>query len=199
MAKSAALVPLIPILLMRSGAVPVAFEIVTTWAGVLVVVTCWLPKESATGVTARTGETPVPVRAMFGWIFAGSVVLKVKVPARAPNPVGLKITLIVQLNVAAIVPPQVLVWIKSEGFRPVNETLLTTSGTAPALVMVTTWAALLVPTSWLPNESASGAMVALGAAPTWATLDHSEESVCSCIAPLAIYPLNALALIACAR
>ena len=75
----------------------------------LAILSGWLPKAIDAGVTARTGEIPVPVRAMFGWIFAGSVVLKVKVPARAPIPVGLNTTLIVQLNVAAMVPPQVLV------------------------------------------------------------------------------------------
>jgi hypothetical protein len=92
---------------MVNGELPVAFEIVNTLAGVLVVLTGWLPNATLVGLTVRTGETPVPVSEMLGCRLPGAVVAKVRVPIRAPVPVGLKITLI--LHDVMILPRQVLV------------------------------------------------------------------------------------------
>src|SRR5436305_9126981 len=107
-------------------------------------------------------------------MFVGAVVENVNVPVRAPRPVGLKVTLMVH---DVVTPPiQLLVWKKSEGFNPVIDTLLTTTGAVPVLVMVTTWAMLLVETSCGAKLRVIGETVMSGAAPTWDTFDHGEES-----------------------
>ena len=57
----------------------------------------------------------------------------VSVPLRAPEAVGVKVTLITQLPLAASEPPQLLVSAKS----PVTAILLMVSAAAPVLLSVT--------------------------------------------------------------
>ena len=64
------------------------------------------------GDSVMTGAVPVPVSEIVcGLLEALSVM--VNVPLRVPPPVGVNVTLIVQLELAATLEPQVLVCAKS--------------------------------------------------------------------------------------
>jgi hypothetical protein len=79
---------------------------VTVFAA-LVVVTASLPKARVVGLTV-TGTTPFPVsETVCGLLFALSVT--VSVPVRLPVVVGVKVTLIVQFELAASDVPHVFV------------------------------------------------------------------------------------------
>jgi hypothetical protein len=67
-------------------------------------------KEAAERLT--TGTAPVPVR-LTVWVAGLALSVMVKDPLREPLTVGVKVTLSVQLALAATVEPQVLVWEKS--------------------------------------------------------------------------------------
>ena len=60
-----------------------------------------------------------------------------RVPARAPAAAGLKTTLMIQLEPAATVDPQPLVWVKSLELAPATEMLVTVKVALPLLVTVT--------------------------------------------------------------
>jgi hypothetical protein len=62
-----------------------------------------------------------------------------------PLPVGLKVTLMLQLALAARLAGQVLVSAKSPALVPVTPMLLMLRDAFPLLVRVTVWAALVVP------------------------------------------------------
>lgn len=66
---------------------------------------------------------------------------------RAPNPVGVKVTLIVQLAEALTVVPQVVVRAKSPALVPVIRIEEIVSAPVPLLVSVTTFNGLVVPTT----------------------------------------------------
>jgi hypothetical protein len=88
---------------------------------------------------------PVPVRLTdCGLLEALSVMLSL--PDRAPEAVGLKVTLMLQLAPAATELPQVLVCAKSLLFVPVTAMLARLSGALPVFERVTDCAALVVPT-----------------------------------------------------
>jgi hypothetical protein len=94
------------------AAVPV-LDKVTVWAA-LVLPAAWPVKVSEDGLSEAAGirATPVPLRAaVCGDPDALSVT--VSVPVRAPAAVGVKVTEIVQLPLAATDVPQVLLWAKS--------------------------------------------------------------------------------------
>jgi hypothetical protein len=59
-----------------------------------------------------TGAVPVPVRLMV-WVAGLALSVMVTTPVLVPVAVGLKVTLRAQLELAATVEPQVLVWEKS--------------------------------------------------------------------------------------
>ena len=142
-AKSPGLVPAKVILLMVSAAFPVLFS-VTAWA-TLVVPTFWLLKLKLVVVMAAKGPVPVPVTfTVCGLPKALSV--SVKVAVRVPEPVGAKVTLIVQLPFAATELPHVLVAAKSPGLAPEKAMPLIESAVFPVLLRVTVWAALVEPT-----------------------------------------------------
>jgi hypothetical protein len=84
----------------------------------------------------------------------------------APELPGLKVTLIGQLPLAARELPQVLVCAKVPGFIPPIPIELIESGPMPVFNKVTTCAALVVPTTWLPNDTVVGLRDADGATPT---------------------------------
>jgi hypothetical protein len=58
-------------------------------------------------------------------------------PLRVPMAVGWNVMLIVQFAPTATELPHVFVWLKSDGFVPVIEMLLTVSVAVPVLVNVT--------------------------------------------------------------
>ena len=70
-------------------------------------------KVSEVGERLTTGFVPpVPVR-LTVWVVGLALSVMVKVPFLVPVAVGLKVTLMVQLALAATLEPQVLVWEKS--------------------------------------------------------------------------------------
>jgi hypothetical protein len=64
------------------------------------------------GERLTTGAVPVPVR-LTVWVAGLALSVIVTAPVRVPAAVGLKVTLRVQLALAARLEPQVLVWEKS--------------------------------------------------------------------------------------
>ena len=89
---------------------------------------------------------PVPLRATLCGL---PVALSVKVTAADSAPIneGVKVTLTVQVPLAATELPQVLVWLKSPELVPEMATPVTLSAALPLLVRVTDWAELEVPTA----------------------------------------------------
>jgi hypothetical protein len=79
-----------------------------------------------------TGPAPVPVR-LTVWVAGLALSAMAKEPLREPLTVGVKVTLRVQLALAATVVPQVLVWEKS----PLAVTLVILRVTLPVLLRVT--------------------------------------------------------------
>ena len=135
--KSPGFVPPIAMLVIVNGALPV-FESVTAWAG-LVVLTCWLPKGTDEGVRVTVGTVPVPERlTVCGLPVALS--LKVRPALRLPAAVGVNVTLMVQLVLAASVEGlmgQLFVWPKSPGFVPLMAMLVIVNGALPVFESVT--------------------------------------------------------------
>ena len=133
-------------------------------AGVAVMSNVAVPPAAtvADDVLAAT-EKPVAPMPAKGIVCGLSVALSVKVsvPVRLPLTVGVKVTLTVQLLLAGMNVPQVLdspkslpVWIR-----------VMPACSSPELVSVTVWAALVVPTAWLPKEMLPGATVSIVMAP----------------------------------
>src|SRR6266566_6836345 len=150
--KSPGLVPVKPILVMVSAA-PLGFESVTALA-VLVMPTLWPPK-SGTGEGERLGgATPVPdTPAVWGLLLALSVT--VNVALREPVTVGVKVTLMVQVPLAAKVEGlrgQLLVCPKSPGLVPVKPMFVIVNAAPLGFDSVTALAALGVPTFWFPKS-----------------------------------------------
>src|SRR2546421_40767 len=125
--------------------------------------TLWLPK-SGTGEGERLGGAiPVPeTPAVWGLLLALSVT--VNVALREPVAVGVKVTLMVQVPLAARVEGlrgQLLVCPKSPGMVPGKSIIVLVNAVPVGLERVTAWAALVVPTSCFP-KSGSGCGGGLG-------------------------------------
>ena len=73
--------------------------------------------------------------------------------SRVPVAVGLNVTLIMQLALAAMLVPQVLAWEKSPAFTPVMLIPVKFNCVPPTLVSVTFWGTLVVPTCWSPKSN----------------------------------------------
>ena len=69
-------------------------------------------KINEAGERLTTGAVPVPVR-LTVWVAGLALSVMVKEPLREPLAVGVKVTLRVQLALAARLEPQVLLWKKS--------------------------------------------------------------------------------------
>ncbi len=100
------------------------------------------------GLTVR-GASPVPV-SLTSCGLVDALSLTVSAPVMEPRLVGLNVTLMVQLLLAASELPQLLVCEKSPlaSIEPIS------SGPAPALLNLTAFEALGVPAAWLPNARA---------------------------------------------
>ena len=72
--------------------------------------------------------------------------MRLNVAARFPVAVGLKVTLIVQLDPAVRLATQLVVWAKSPLLVPVIAMPLIVRLASPVLLRVTPWAGLVVPT-----------------------------------------------------
>jgi len=129
-----------------------------------------LPKLTLVGLSVTLGAdvTPVPVSGtLCGLPPALSLMLRVAV--RAPLAAGVKLTLMVQLAVAARVlglSGQVFDCAKSAAFTPFTTMPLIVSAAVPLFVSVIDCAALVVPIFWLPKLSEVGLSVTAGAETT---------------------------------
>ena len=89
-------------------------------------------KVKEAGERLTTGAVPVPVR-LTVWVAGLALSVMVKEPFREPLAVGVKVTLRVQLALAARLEPQVLVWEKS----PLTVMLVMLRVALPVLLRVT--------------------------------------------------------------
>jgi hypothetical protein len=136
-AKLLAFAPVIAMLLMVKGALPV-FDSVDVCGGLVVFTFCLL-KVRLVGDGTAVGPTPVPdTPAVCGLLLALSVTLKVA--PRAPLALGVNVTLMVQLALEAKVEGlmgQLLVCPKSPGFVPVKPMLVIVNAVALKFESVT--------------------------------------------------------------
>jgi hypothetical protein len=88
-----------------------------------------------------------------------------KKAVRLPAAVGVNVTLIVQLLLAATEPAHVVVSAKSPGLAPVNAMLLMARGAFPVFCSVKVWGPLVVPRFWLLNVRGVVGTLATGALP----------------------------------
>jgi hypothetical protein len=84
------------------------------------------------GERLATGAVPVPVRLTL-WVAGLALSAMVTAPVLVPAAVGLKVTLSVQLPLAARLEPQVLVWEKS----PLTVMLVMLRAALPVFLRVT--------------------------------------------------------------
>jgi hypothetical protein len=109
----------------------------------------------------------VPVTLTDCWLAATLLLLSVmtKVAVRLEAAVGVNVTLIVQLPLAARELPHVLVSAKSPGLAPVKVILLIVRAALPLLFSVTDCGVLVVPTFWLLKVRLEVVMPATGPSP----------------------------------
>jgi hypothetical protein len=139
---------------MVAAALP-GLETVTDCAA-LVEPTFWSPNDRLDGDTVRplllTVELPlVPTSATVARL-PGSPLGMVRVPVVAPDPVGVNVTLTVQVESEERLDPQVLVSAKP----PVAEMAPMLVAAVPPLSTVIDWPGLVEPAFWLANVRMSG-------------------------------------------
>ena len=110
----------------------------------LVLPTSWFPKLRVDGARLAIGAMPVPLSEAVCVVPLTPPLLSVtvSVPLRVPDAAGVKVRLITQLPLAGTELPQLFVSAKS----PITAMLVMVSATAPVLLSVTLWAALVVST-----------------------------------------------------
>ena len=124
--------------------------------------TFWLPKLTVVGV--RDTAVAVPLRlTVCGLPAALSVIARLAV--RVPSAVGRKVTLMMQVALAASVVPQVVVREKSPALVPVKPMLLMVMLPVPVLRRVTVEALLLVLTVRSAKVRDVGETLATGLVP----------------------------------
>jgi hypothetical protein len=106
------------------------------------------------------GAAPVPVK-LTVWVAGLALSVIVKAPLLEPAAVGVKVTLRVQLALAATLEPQVLVWEKS----PLAVMLVMLRVALPVLLSVTLCALLLVPTACAGKVNEARERLTCGALP----------------------------------
>jgi hypothetical protein len=128
--------------------------VIVTFCAELLALTAVLANVSDVGLAARVAVPAVAPVPDSDTVSAGLValLLTVSVPVRAPEAVGVKVTLTVQLAPAAIDVPQVLVCAKS----PLVVTEDTDAAAFPEFDKVTDCAPLVVLTVWLAKVSEPG-------------------------------------------
>src|SRR5438270_9911762 len=116
--------------------------------GALVVRRACVPKLWDVGESETAAWTPVPVSVTIcGLVTSESVI--VSVPVRTPVVVGANLTFMRQLRPGARLPPQLLL---SEKFA-LQAMLEMVKVVLPTFARVTCCVALMLPTTWLPNNS----------------------------------------------
>jgi hypothetical protein len=133
-----------PLVVRVSGVrAPLPVSVRVRVCGALVVETVWPGKLKVVTEKLATGATPVPLSATVWGLFPAKSVM-VSVPVWDPRTEGWKLTLIVQLPMAAMVGTQLL-----SCFQPLEiATLPTLNSTEPIFMSVTGCGGLCVPTSW---------------------------------------------------
>src|SRR5437870_4864443 len=143
--------------LIVKAAAPVFVSV--TVIGALVVASSWLPKSRLVGANATPDAVPLPIwENICGLPPASSA--SDSVPVRAPEAVGVKVTLMVQFAPAAKVSglvgqPLDLVSFPTRRSSDLNELIV--KAAAPVFVSVTVIGALVVASSWLPKSRPVGA------------------------------------------
>jgi hypothetical protein len=117
--------------------------------------TAWLAKVRLVGERLAADAIPVPLTLTL-WGLWETLSVTVTSAVRVPVAVGWKVTVIVQLAPAAMVDPQLVVCAKSPGFVPEISMLEMLTVELPTFVTVLVWAALVVPTAWLPKVTVGG-------------------------------------------
>jgi hypothetical protein len=148
-AKSPALVPVSPMLLIVSGALPLLVTV--TGCDPLLVLIVWLAKVRLAGLILTAGAMPVPLSAIACGLPPASSEIE-RLAVRFPVPPGVKLTLMLQFAPAASVlglNGQLLVCAKSPELLPPWPIALMVSGAVPLLVRVTDCVPLVVLTNWL--------------------------------------------------
>src|SRR5207249_3387623 len=151
--------------LIVKAAVPVFVSV--TVIGVLVVASGWLPKPRLVGANPTPGAVPFPLSVMSSGV-RRAVSVSDSVPVRAPEAVGVKVTLMVQVPPAAKVAGlvgQALAPVLVAAKSPEGANELIVKAAAPVFVSVTVIGALVVASSWLPKSRLVGANPTPGAVP----------------------------------
>ena len=117
--------------------------------------TGWLAKVRLVGDRVTVDAIPVPLTLTL-WGLWETLSVTDTSALRVPAAVGWKVTVIVQLAPAATVEPQLVDCAKSLGFAPPSAMLEMPTAELPAFVTVLVWAALAVPTAWLPKVTVGG-------------------------------------------
>src|SRR5213082_95648 len=147
------------------AAVPVLVSVTVTDA--LMVASGWLPKPRLVGANPTAGAVPFPLSATVCGLPPALSVTD-SVPVRAPEVVGVKVTLIEQLAPAAKVAGlvrQALAPVLVAAKSPEAAKELIVKAAVPVLVDVTVIGALVVASSWLPKSRLVGANPTAGAVP----------------------------------
>src|SRR5206468_233151 len=151
--------------LIVKAAVPVFVSV--TVIAVLVVASSWLPKPRLVGANPTPGAVPFPLRENICGLPPASSASD-SVPVRAPEAVGVKVTLMVQFAPAAKVAGlvgQALAPVLVAAKSPEAANELIVKAAAPVFVSVTVIGALVVASSWLPKSRLVGANPTPGAVP----------------------------------
>src|SRR5437016_3059063 len=149
--------------LIVKAAAPVFVSV--TVIGALVVASSWLPKSRLVGANPTPGAVPFPLRENICGLPPASSASD-SVPVRAPEAVGVKVTLMVQFAPAAKVAGLVgqalaPVLVAAKSLEAANELIV--KAAAPVFVSVTVIGALVVASSWLPKSRLVGANPTPGA------------------------------------
>jgi len=155
--------PVTAMLLKLKGAAPVLVTV--TGLAPLVVPSGWLPKGRIVGDSETTGVVPVPVSETV-WGLPGALSVSVRLPERLPAAVGVNVTFMTQLPLAAtgVLVLQV-VPLAATAKSPVTAMLVKLKGAAPVLFTVTVLGALVVPSGWFPKGRFVGDSETAGVVP----------------------------------
>src|SRR5437879_5369497 len=138
--------------LIVKAAVPVFVSV--TVIGALVVASGWLPKPRLVGANPTPGAVPFPLSVMICGL-PPALSVSDSVPVRAPEAVGVKVTLMVQVPPAAKVAGlvgQALAPVLDAPKSPEGAHELVVKAAAPVFVSVTVIGALVVSSRWSPRS-----------------------------------------------
>lgn len=128
--------------------------------------TFWLANVSEVELMKTAAKTPFPVSGTDCRVVAALSVIDTE-PVWLIRLVGVKVTVIVQVEPTGIDELQVLTWEKSPDTVALMEILVMFKAAAPVFFTVTTWGALAVLSCTLGNARVAGVRVTTGRAPTF--------------------------------